>query len=205
MWYLGCAMPSHIYTCNNAFLFTWTQILLGTHFPHRMFIFVFQSVATVSGCLVQTMPSLTLERTSFNSPRPTTKHKWDISASFHLLHPKTNAIQILDNWSFYDRLPCHGVTRFPGVLKPRHSETGGGGWEGGLLLQLLVPHLLPAAFWHWHGWCEKQVFSMLPSTKWEHLPLIYNSCCAHTPRLMYSMLPVPGKSFLQHHIRPRCL
>ena len=26
---------------------------------------------------------------------------------------------------------------------------------------------------------------------------------SHTPRLMYSMLPVPGKSFLQHHIRPR--
>ena len=78
--------------------------------------------------------------------------------------------QILDNWSFNDRLPCHGVTRFPGVLKPRHSETGGGGWEGGLLLQLLVPHLLPAAFWHWYGWCEKQVFSMSSCKKSKHLP-----------------------------------
>ena len=150
-------------------LFHLNTNLLGTHFPHRMFMFVFQSVATVSGCLVQTMPSLTLERMSFNSPRPTTKHKWDISTSF-LFHPKTNAIQILDNWSFYDRLPCHGVTRFPGVLKPRHSETGGGGCEGGLLLQLLVPHLLPAAFWHWYGRCEKQVFSMSSCKKSKHLP-----------------------------------
>ena len=180
-------MPS----CSLKHKFYWEHI-----FPTGCLYLCFRELPRDSGCLVQTMPSLTLERMSFNSPKPTTKPKWDISASF-LLHPKTNSLLILDNWSFYDRLPCHGVTRFPGVLKPRHSKTGGGGWEGGLLLQLLVPHLLPAAFWHWHGWCEKQVCSLVSCKKSKHLPK------AHTPRLMYSMLPVPGKSFLQHHIRPR--
>ena len=128
-----------------------------------------------AGCLVQTMPSLTWERTSFNSPRLTTRPRWYISDVW--LNLSSSALitrAISERWGFYDRIPCHGVTRFP-VIKPGHSKTSGRRGQGEDIFQLLVPHFLSAALWHWHGWRKKQVHSTLSCQKSKYNPLIYKS------------------------------
>ena len=97
---------------------------------------------------------------------------------------------ILDHWGFYDRIPCHGVTRFS-VIKPGHSKTSGWWGQGGDIFQLLVPHFLSAALWHWHGWRKKQVHSILSCQKSKFNPLIYKSILSGWCTACYRCLENP--------------
>ena len=175
MWYLGCVMPSHIYTCYSLQCLlspsltnhtnTWgRQLSYHCSLPERMCSMGFFRFLWKVGLCFRVLGR---KQDVWFRPRHPRPGRGRASIHQNWLQSPGETIEFdvqfiffifvcLEHWSFNDRIPSHGVTRLP-LLKPRHSQAGRGGGQGGGDFQLLVPQLLSAALWHWHSWCEEQV------------------------------------------------